>query len=140
MTFPADFVDAHRRHWRDAELLFVNERWANSDQLYGFSAECGLKAVMVALGMPLDSQGGPSESRFRKHVHELWSEFCAFMQGRHGFRYLRMIPRQSPFSTWSHHQRYAAESNFSMDTTVPHRLGAERVRRMVQLAEEDSLW
>ena len=53
MPFPADFVDAHFRHWGDAELLFTNGRWANADQMYGFSAECGMKAVMVALGMPI---------------------------------------------------------------------------------------
>jgi len=35
-----DFVAAHRRHWRDAELLFEHERIENADQLYGFSAEC----------------------------------------------------------------------------------------------------
>lgn len=41
-----DFVDAHERHWRDAELLWQHQRWANADQLYGLSAECGLKALM----------------------------------------------------------------------------------------------
>ena len=51
MIHPTDFVDSHRRHWQDAELLFDQSRWANADQLYGFSAECGLKAVMKALGM-----------------------------------------------------------------------------------------
>ncbi len=47
MTHPAAFADAHRRHWEDAELLFAHERWSNSDQLYGFSAERGLKTVMM---------------------------------------------------------------------------------------------
>ncbi|MDE0002871.1 MAG: hypothetical protein OXQ29_09265 [Rhodospirillaceae bacterium] len=41
MPHPADFLDAHRRHWCDAELLFNDSRWANADQMYGFSAECG---------------------------------------------------------------------------------------------------
>ena len=34
MPHPADFVDAHHRHWADAELLFEHDRWANADQLY----------------------------------------------------------------------------------------------------------
>ena len=59
MPHPADFHDAHRRHWQDAELLRKHGRWANADQLYGFSAECGLKAVMKALGMAVDSMGVP---------------------------------------------------------------------------------
>ena len=46
MPYPANFVDAHHRHWEDAQLLFRNHRWANADQLYGLCAECGLKAVM----------------------------------------------------------------------------------------------
>ena len=57
MAFPADFRDAHLRHWQDAELLFEHQRWANADQLYGLSAECGLKAVMRALGMPVGRHG-----------------------------------------------------------------------------------
>ena len=51
MPLPADFKDAHSRHWVDAELLFGKSRWANADHLYGFSVECGLKAVMAKLGM-----------------------------------------------------------------------------------------
>ena len=54
MPHDADFSDAHRRHWEDAELLHAYSRWANADQLYGFSAECGLKAVMQVLGMHVD--------------------------------------------------------------------------------------
>ena len=27
MPHPADFVDAHHRHWADAELLFDHDRW-----------------------------------------------------------------------------------------------------------------
>lgn len=44
MAHPADFPDAHARHWQDAERLAQAGRWANADQLYGYSAECGLKA------------------------------------------------------------------------------------------------
>ena len=74
MPHPVDFVDAHRRHWADAELLFDHDRWANADQLYGFSAECGLKAVMRTLGMPVDTSGIPGPEH-RVHVQELWSIF-----------------------------------------------------------------
>ena len=33
MPYDADFTDAHRRHWEDAELLHDHERWANADQM-----------------------------------------------------------------------------------------------------------
>ena len=68
---PADFFDAHRHHWEDAEILFGRHRWANADQLYGFSAECGLKAVMKVLGMPVDTTGTPKRWKHRKHVQDL---------------------------------------------------------------------
>ncbi len=54
-----DFLDAAGRHRADAELLFEHGRWPNADQLYGLAAECGLKAVMEVLGMPVDARGVP---------------------------------------------------------------------------------
>ncbi len=45
----ADFLDAHERHWQDAELLLTNQRLANADHLYGMSAECGLKRLCSRL-------------------------------------------------------------------------------------------
>lgn len=30
-----DFLDAHQRHWSDAEPLFEAARWAGADHLYG---------------------------------------------------------------------------------------------------------
>ncbi len=99
MPRPADFVDAHRRHWDDAELLLGNARWANADQMYGFSAECGLKAVMQAMGMPVDAAGIPAE-RYRKHVRELWPEFRSFAAGPGGARYSSRLPEDNPFTDW----------------------------------------
>ena len=71
MPRPADFADAHRRHLEDAELLFDRERWAKADHLYGLSAECGLKAVMRSLGMPVDAVGMPREREHRQHMPDL---------------------------------------------------------------------
>ena len=85
MPRPADFLDAHRRHWGDAELLFAQSRRANADQMYGFSAECGLKAVMKKLGMQVDAATGkPAEDEHRKHVQDLWPIFLMFATGRGG--------------------------------------------------------
>lgn len=40
---PSDFLNAHHRHWTDAELLYSQDRRANADHLYGLSAECGVR-------------------------------------------------------------------------------------------------
>ena len=60
MTLPADFADVHRRHWEDAELLFMSERLGTADHLYGLNAERGLKAVMERLEVPVAPTGLPS--------------------------------------------------------------------------------
>ena len=56
-----NFPAAHRRHCKDVEPLFAHNRRANADHLYGFSAECGLKAVMKGLGMKVGAIGRPED-------------------------------------------------------------------------------
>ncbi len=131
-----DFADAHRRHWEDAELLFDHERLGNADQLYGFSAECGLKAVMVGLGMELGSSGRPP-AKYLKHVHLLWPLFGEFASGHGGGRYAKQLAAGNPFSDWSHHDRYARKGYAGDEEVRKHRAGARQVRRMVQMASLD---
>ncbi len=105
MPYDTDFADAHRRHWEDAELLHDHGRWANADQLYGFSAECGLKSVMRILGMDTDEIGRPEAPAHRKHVQFLWPEFISFAEEKGGARYLGLLPHDGPFQDWSHNNR-----------------------------------
>ena len=53
MTLPVDFADAHRPHSGDSEHLFAGEGLENADQFYRLGVDCGLKAVMEQLGMPV---------------------------------------------------------------------------------------
>ena len=139
MPHPADFLDAHRRHWCDAELLFNDSRWANADQMYGFSAECGLKAVMKGLGMQVDLDGIPVDERYRKHVQELWSNFRVFAASHTGARCLRLFPNDDPFADWSHHDRYAHRRPFTGNNVAPHQTAARTIVNMVQNAKQDGL-
>lgn len=136
MTLPVDFADAHRRHFGDAELLFMSERLGNADHLYGLSAECGLKAVMERLGMPVDATGLPPK-RYMKHVQELWPQFEAFASRHGGARYVEELPVGSPFADWSHNDRYARGGYSGEDAVGRHRVAANGIRRMVQAAEMD---
>lgn len=138
MAHPADFVDAHRRHWEDAELLFGNARWASADQMYGFSAECGLKAVMKELGMSVDATGTP-ERKHRRHVQDLWPVFRTFARGHGGERHLHRLPEENPFRDWSHHDRYAHRRHWMEANLGRHRDAARGVRNMVELARQDGL-
>ena len=137
MPHPADSVDAHHRHWADAELLFNHDRWATADQLYGFSAERGLKAVMKTLGMPVDETGTPEEREHRVHVQDLWPVFEKFVGDRRGARQLRSLPDGSPFSDWSHHDRYAHRRHFPREQVDAHREAARKISRMVQRTRQD---
>ena len=140
MIHQADFSNAHRRHWKDAELLFGNGRLPNADQLYGFSAECGLKAVMKALGMPIDvASGKPKLAKHRQHVQKLWLEFANFAQGRAGGRYAPLLPSGKPFANWSQDDRYAHSRVVSLSGTRQHRIAARGVCHMVQQAVQDGL-
>lgn len=139
MPRPADFLDAHRRHWGDAELLFAESRWANADQMYGFSAECGLKAVMRSLGMQVDPDGIPVDEQYRKHVQDLWPIFRMFAARHTGARCLRLFPGDDPFTDWSHHDRYAHQGAFARSDVAPHQAAAGAILNLVQSAAQDGL-
>ena len=134
MTLPADFADAHRRHWEDAELLFEHHRWGNADQLYGLSAECGLKALMVKLGMAVHPDDKPMEAKYRRHLPSLWSVFRTFMAGRGGEWYLARLPSGEPFRGWSIHDRYASSRHFSQPVAAAHQSAARALRILIHLA------
>ena len=138
MSYPADYGDAHLRHWDDAELLFGEGRWSNADQLYGFSAECGLKEVMRILGMPVDSVSGkPIGGQYLKHVQDIWGTFLTFAEGRDGAYYVAMLPAGRPFDDWSIDDRYAHSRHFSQQQVELHREAAGNVKGMVEQARQD---
>ena len=131
-----DFHDAHLRHWQDAELLFERQRWANADQLYGLSAECGLKAVMLALRIGASPQGELTQEHW-KHVNVLWPKWFTLVGGRTGSRYLQMLPPENPFDGWRLSYRYKHSRHFSRAGVIPHRSAAKKVRTMVQRAQQE---
>jgi hypothetical protein len=65
-----DYKSAARRHFKDAELLYKEGRLANAGQLYGFNAECGLKALLATCGVDIDEKGD-IDKNYRKHITPL---------------------------------------------------------------------
>jgi hypothetical protein len=130
----ADFLDAHIRHFDDAERLFKATRWANADHLYGMAAECGLKQLMIAFGMNVDlSTGSPVDKYDRFHANQAWTRFESYRSGHHtGVRY--QLPPDDPFFDWDVSQRYAHQANFSRGVVEPHRKGAESVYELIAKA------
>lgn len=147
MTAPdADFRAAQRRHWEDAEFLFAKGRWPNADQLYGFSAECGLKAIMVGEGMmSIDDTTGKPAQKFRKHIDIFWQIFCDHMGdrredhmgGRREWAYLRQLPGGEPFADWSTDDRYASGECFDENRVKQRREATWQIASMFRSYEEN---
>lgn len=117
-------------------MLFACERWANADHLYGFSAECGLKAIMVGEGMPVDEKGSPKQRKYYEHIHKLWPIFNEFTVGLTEKAYLRELPSGAPFADWCHNDRYASREYFDRNRVDLHRKATRRIDNMVQLYKE----
>jgi hypothetical protein len=114
MTQAVDFFGAAMRHHSDATLLLGEGRDPNAGHLFGFAAECGVKALLVDCGYPTDSDGdlvrpGQSIPDARKHINELaglLQQIVASLSGRNGARYLAQIPNVASFADWKVSHRY----------------------------------
>lgn len=136
----SDFLDASERHWQDAEQLFQSQRWANADHFFGMAAECGLKKLMLAFGMPFDeNRDKPQESADSKHADGIWIRYETYRSGHHqGAAY--GLELANPFSDWHVAQRYANQACFNQARVEPHREGAKRVRQLLRNAQLDGLY
>ncbi|MEY4415649.1 MAG: hypothetical protein RIQ53_2942 [Pseudomonadota bacterium] len=106
-----DYVASAQRHHRDAELLLSHGRTANASQLWGLTLECGLKAILLAAGLPKDGKGSlKREDRFREHLPLLADRVDILghliPDGRLAHRYFGLLPGRTAFATWEVDQRY----------------------------------
>ncbi|MEN9480156.1 MAG: hypothetical protein RLZZ298_1551 [Pseudomonadota bacterium] len=134
----ANFLDAHKRHWEDAELLRKELRWANADHLYGVAAECGLKFLIQVIA-PRAWQNDEPIQKDKAHVMEqkkqnIWDRYQTYLEGSQGARYT--LPQDNPFLDWDISDRYAERAHFSEASVAPHRHGAEAVRQLVERAKK----
>lgn len=113
-----DFKNAARRHHQSAELLYQKDFWGDADHLYRFSAECVLKAIMIALNAQ-NKSGDLKKDRHRQHINVLWNEYNSFVNGRNNAGYALSGP--NPFADWDIAQRYAGSKDFSRELVEPHR-------------------
>jgi hypothetical protein len=132
----ADFLDAHERHWADAEHLSQAGRWANADHHYGIAAECGLKRLMLAFGMPYDlTKDHPQERDDRVHADGIWARFESYRSGHTlGAGYI-LATTSNPFDNWHISDRYANRSNFNEARVLAHQSGAQAVIQLVKTAQ-----
>ena len=77
-----NYRDAAVRHYLDGDTLRSGLRHPNADQLYGLSAECSLKAVMVGLGMQFTKKGAPKDRAHKVHMPDVMMGALAHEQCR----------------------------------------------------------
>jgi hypothetical protein len=92
--------------------------------LYGFTAECGIKWLLVWKGYPTDLTSGEIAKKgsdeivkmgkkFRVHIDGLIKNIHlvhTFLDGRGGLKYMAMIPGIENFSDWKTDHRYYIDS------------------------------
>lgn len=133
-----DFLDAHHRHLHDADSLFNASRLANADHLYGMAAECGLKRLMIAFGMQIDSKGGPKQEKDKQHIDKVWMRYETYRSGHvHGVHY--GLPTTTPFNDWLASQRYEKKERFYYARVEAHHTAAHAVHALLKNAERAGL-
>lgn len=137
-----DYLAASKRHYQDAELLTNSGRIPNAGHLFGFAAECGLKALLISHGLKTDPQTGeiiePRHPKYRTHINVLINSIHAFSNSRNFVRYITMMPRLTAFSDWKADHRYYDE------VFIPPSLNnwseaAKEVRTMLDQAKLDGV-
>ena len=146
---PIQFHKAAKRHFLDANLLLSHKRLANAAQLYGFCAECGIKALLIWHGLPetdtgdIDTKNNNKKSdKFRKHVHELVAHIHLvenFLQGRNGAKYLALISKINNFSNWHTEHRYYDETYLPTASFPRYQDAAQEIMKMFDQAVLDGV-
>lgn len=142
MTKQIDFGEASERHLTDAKLLETQKRVANAGHLFGLSAECGIKVLLIALGHPTKQNGDLVHTHgFREHVNKLASaqaQLKTFVNGRSGAKYLAMLPSIGNFADWDVGHRYFAQDKIPNLLAQWH-AAAQEVGLMIQSAKLDGV-
>lgn len=133
MPVPDDYANAADRYWLDANTLHKNGRLATSDHLFGVSAECALKAIMVAL-----SDGTQLPKCYWKHLPKIWDEFVAYIPSSGTHPYASMLT-PNPFLGWDINDRYGHDGQFTTSRVGGHRIASLQANKVLEKARIDGI-
>ena len=133
MPVTEDFSNAASRYWCDANLLLQQARFATADHLFGVSAECALKAVMVSL-----SGSAKLSGRYKIHLPKIWDEFIAYMPSSGTNAYASLLAA-NPFTSWDVGDRYGHENDFTQVRATNHRNAALQAQEVLEQAKLDGV-
>lgn len=110
MAYSPDMPAASRRHCDAADALADGPRFDVAGYLYGISAECAVKAMMLTAGIrPLSADQRRSDP-FYAHFPELRTMLKDTLHGRQGAVLRRFIEKDSFLRQWNTQMRYCKGS------------------------------
>lgn len=133
MPISEDFANAADRYWIDANTLHQSGRLATADHLFGVSAECALKAIMVKLSGKTSLPG-----KYKIHLPYIWNEFIAYipLSGTHPYA---GVLSSNPFSGWDVSDRYGHDSQFTASRVANHRAASSQAYKVLEKARLDGV-
>lgn len=129
---PEAFRVAAVRHFRDGTLLERETRVSNSDQAFGFAAECAIKSALVELP-GLIAADNRLERRYREHIDVLWGRVLVQSVQRRYPGLATLLQATNPFVDWSTDLRYDEDDAVSAPVRDRHRVSAKRLLGAVGL-------
>lgn len=136
MPVPEDFSNAADRYWLDANTLSQNGRLATADHLFGISAECALKAIMLAL-----SGKTKLPERYKIHLPQIWDEFLAYRPQSGTQPYACNLSPINPFEKkWHVADRYGHDSHFTSARVNANRNASFSANLALEKARLDGVW
>lgn len=137
---PVNYVEAAKRHMTDADALRSDNRQANAGQLYGFVAECGLKALLIVCGVTPDANGEiPARHRLRQHVPHLPDRIVAeghlIPDVARAGQYLTSLAHLDDFKDWSTDHRYWRDAAIPVHLLSIWKQAAEEILQALDQAK-----
>jgi hypothetical protein len=126
-----NYASAAARHWTDAEHLFGASRHDNADQLFGFAAECALKAALHS--ELVQGAGGKLHKSYYIHIDELWDKVSGASLRKRYPAVHALLKLPNPFSDWTTDQRYGDSGTVAKQQVEVHRKMAQRLLGAAQL-------
>ncbi len=124
VTPRVDYLMCARRHIRDAHFLLDRGRRANAGQVFGFSVECGLKALLVRSGAPVDGDGNVLKaSGLREHLPKLGqlvNDMTTLPDGRAANIIQSQLPHLIDTHDWHTDHRYWRASALPLASSLDH--------------------
>ena len=144
LTPSVDYMAAARRHYDDARVLLADGRKANAGQLFGFTMECGLKALLIACGVVPDADGSvPDTRKFRQHMPLLSDRISTFghliPDGPTAQTYLAKVSNRTHFNDWSVDHRYWREADVPLTSLPAWEIAAKELNEMLDQAKTDGV-